>query len=342
MIESGTESVSDFCMTDQDAQDINQMMSGGVDTVLVAPKKSKLLWVVLGCVVVGVGLGVVVYQQSLKPPTPIKTTPRPTSSVTPVIPSPVPSPTDNAVTPGVSVIQPASKVVTFPKAGTVQIYFDGGGFGAQPELVRLTLAGQVTNVTMPKPPVSAGAKMFTVPTTLKVAAGDKVNVEAFDLGNVNTPAYGWVAPNAQGQCVGSAGINDVSPMITWLKAQVGVEPIVAQMCWADNGNPPDDFNDFFMALSYVPSATAPSPSTTASSTPTPSPSPSPSKAASPSPSASVVASVTPTPTPSASARAAMPDTSGGTPVTGVFEVTVGTISVGLILLVLGLVGLLAL
>jgi hypothetical protein len=38
----------------------------------------------------------------------------------------------------------------------------------------------------------------------------------------------------------------------------------------------------------------------------------------------------------------MPDTSGGTPVTGVFEVTVGTISVGLILLVLGLAGLLAL
>ena len=45
---------------------------------------------------------------------------------------------------------------------------------------------------------------------------------------------------------------------------------------------------------------------------------------------------------SASARATIPDTSEGVPVTGVFEVTIGTVSVGLILLVLGLAGLLAL
>jgi hypothetical protein len=38
----------------------------------------------------------------------------------------------------------------------------------------------------------------------------------------------------------------------------------------------------------------------------------------------------------------MPDTSEGTPVTGVFEVTVATVSIGLLLLVLGLLGLLVL
>jgi hypothetical protein len=71
-------------------------------------------------------------------------------------------------------------------------------------------------------------------------------------------------------------------------------------------------------------------------------SPSPSAKASASPSASAKASVTPTPSPSASPRVTMPDTTDGTPVTGVFEVTVGTISVGLILLLLGVFGLLVL
>ena len=51
---------------------------------------------------------------------------------------------------------------------------------------------------------------------------------------------------------------------------------------------------------------------------------------------------TPTPTPDVSPRVAMPDTSQGTPVTGVFEVTVASVSLGLILLMLGLFGLLAL
>ncbi|MFH1244295.1 MAG: hypothetical protein V1487_01830 [bacterium] len=45
---------------------------------------------------------------------------------------------------------------------------------------------------------------------------------------------------------------------------------------------------------------------------------------------------------SPSARTVMPDTTEGVPTTGVFEVTVGTVSVGLIFLVLGLVGLLVL
>jgi hypothetical protein len=36
----------------------------------------------------------------------------------------------------------------------------------------------------------------------------------------------------------------------------------------------------------------------------------------------------------------MPDTSDGTPVTGVFEITVGTVSVGIVFLILGILGLL--
>jgi hypothetical protein len=298
-----------------------------------------LLWVVLACMVVGVGLGIFVYQQSLAPAPVVRTSPRPTVAA-PIVASPVASPT----TPNVNVIQPASKIVTFPKAGTVRIYFAGYDptlkFGAQPELVRLTLGGVNTDVRMPSTAAPSGAEMFTVPTTLKVTAGAAVTVQAYDLGNINTPAFGWIAPNEENICVGSGGEAYAGEMISYASTQAKGEPLVAQMCWADNGNPPDDYNDFFMILSYEPpsSSTSPSPSASATVTPSasPSPSPSPSKAASPSP--STTASVTPTPSP----RVTMPDTSGGTPVTGVFEVTVGTISIGLILLVLGLIGLLAL
>ncbi len=323
-------------MADQDAQDISQMMSAGVSSAASAPKKSsKLLWIVLGCMVVGVGLGIFVYQQSIVPPPPVvPASPRVLAS-----PAPVASP----AAPVVNVIQPVSNIVTFPKAGTVRIYFAGYDptlkFGQQPELVRLTLGGVNTDVRMPTTAAPAGAKMFSVPTTLQVVAGSAVTVKAYDLGNLNLPAHGWIAPNAQGQCVGSTGAADASEMIAYAQAQAKGEPLVSQMCWADNGSTPlDDYNDFFMILSYAPptGSASPSPSASATVTPSASPSPSPSKAASPSP--STTASVTPTPSP----RVTMPDTSEGTPVTGVFEVTVGTISVGLILLVLGLIGLLAL
>lgn len=73
---------------------------------------------------------------------------------------------------------------------------------------------------------------------------------------------------------------------------------------------------------------SPSPSVRVGSSPTASRSPSP------------VGSRSPSPSPSS--RVAMPDTSGGVPETGVFEITVGTVGVGLLLLVAGLVGLLVL
>ncbi len=341
-------------MVDQDAQDISKMMSHRTEVVVGAQRKSRLLWVVLGCLVIGVGLGIVVYQQSTKAPIPVKTTQAP--------PVPVPSPLASAVPANVSVIKPISNVVTFPKAGTVRIYFAGYAptlkFGKQPELIRFTFNGVNTDVTMPTTTAPVGAKMFSVPTPLIVSAGSLVTVQAYDLGNIGTPAYGWINPDVTGKCTGSTGTVDASEMIAYAQAQAGSEPLVAKMCWADNGSSPvDDFNDFFMILSYQPVASpspsasvspspSPSPSTTTSPTPTPSsspsvtptPSPSPSPSKTPTPSPSSLASVTPTPSP----RVAMPDTSGGTPVTGVFEVTVGAVSLGLILLVLGLVGLLAL
>lgn len=174
-------------MSDQDSQDINQMMSETAGVDVAKPRKSKFVWVVLGCVVVGVGLGVFVYQRSTVPAPSIKPTPRPVATVAPPVASPV------------------------------------------------------------------------------------------------------VTPSASSS------------------ASVTPSPVVPQI-----------------------NVVTPSASSSAS--------PSASRAASPSPSASV----TPTPTPNTSPRVAMPDTSQGTPVTGVFEVTVASVSLGLIFLMLGLFGLLAL
>lgn len=177
-------------MADQDAQDINQMMSASSD-VMVAPKKrSMLVWIVLGCVVLGVGLGIVVYTQSTKPAPVVKSTPRPT--VVAVVASPTP---------------------------------------------------KISPMTSPVATVSAS------PVTPQINVVNPVN------------------------STGSGGL----------------------------GGP-----------------------------------------ASASPSASVRPSVSPSPSPSPSTRAAMPDTSEGVPVTGVLEVTVATVSIGILLLTIGLFGLLAL
>ncbi len=80
--------------------------------------------------------------------------------------------------------------------------------------------------------------------------------------------------------------------------------------------------------------TAQSTSTTTNTTASSKPSPSPSV------SSGLGGGTTVTPTPSPSPRAAMPDTSEGTPVTGVFEVTAGTVGIGLLLLIAGIFGIL--
>jgi hypothetical protein len=341
MIEQVVGILTALYMADQDAQDINQMMSRTNDVLIKPAKKSKFLWLVLGCVVIGVGLGIIVYQQSIKtkPSVVVKTSPKPLESPT---------------TPTVNVVDKAmeSNVITFPIAGKVIIYYyqikSQTGIPTTPTLMTLTKGTGVTDsVTTPTTKTDL---MMIIPTTTTVTAGEAITFKAYSENNLAEPAIGWVKP-VNNKC-GKNGFGqiDISTYMTWASARGGTLPLVATMCWGEyNANPAQDtsayaFNNFFIILSYEPPTTSPNPSP--SSAGSPNPSPSPSRAASPSPSASVkasastagVASVTPTP----SARATMPDTSGGTPVTGIFEVTVGTVSVGLILLILGILGLLAL
>ncbi|MEI8232471.1 MAG: hypothetical protein WCG44_01885 [bacterium] len=342
-------------MADQDAQDINQMMSASSEVPIKKPKKSMFLWVVLGCVVVGVGLGVVVYQQSVK--TTIKPSPTPKVAVVPtatpvaVIPSPV--------TPTTNVVQPVENTITFPEAGKLRVFTD---LSKLQVFLTITINGSKKTLTIPNKELSATNLMTYADSTFEVKAGDKATIELFLNSATGPKMGGWILPTEAELC-GPTGMVQVdrTPQLNWAKANLATGKIIyAKQCWADDIDPKDptsyDFNDFYLIWSYAPSTTtassspAASSSTVASASPSPSssatastsPSPSPSLRASPSPSvrASTVATTSVTPTPSP--RVAMPDTSEGTPVTGIFEVTVGTISVGLILLILGLFGLLAL
>lgn len=332
-------------MADQDAQDINQMMSATSDVVVAAPKKSKFLWVVLSCVVVGVGLGVVVYQQSLKSTIKPTTTPRPTSVVK-SSPTVIASPLASPLAPEVNVVNAAAKTIPFPKGGKLRFYFQMGSWNSLGIILKDSAGTH--DFTIPAGNPGTAMKIFDTGYTLPGAETITLNTY---LGTDKTKlSIGWAVP-ANNKCgFNGFGVVDISALITYATAQAKGEPLVSTECWGDySPNPADpsskDFNDYTLIVSYTPSSTTASPSpagsSTASSTPTPSAtaSPSPSVAASPSPSTSTV---TGTAMPVASPRVAMPDTTDGTPVTGVFEVTVGTVSVGLILLVLGLFGLLAL
>ncbi len=337
-------------MADQDAQDINQMMSATADSTVRPPKKSKFLWIVLGCVVVGVGLGVVVYQQSLKPAVKPSPTPRPTTT-TVVTPTPVPT----AVTPGVSVVQPVANNITFPKKGKLRVYHTLNNIQM---VLELTTNGVKKTITLPAKPISTTVPANYGDSTFEVAAGTTATLVAYLNSTSGPKLRGWIPPqdsNNMKECgAPGAQIANNEIEIAYIKTLLAGETIFDYQCWEDD-DIPGEFNDLYMVWSYVPGSTtsvSPSPSGSAAASPSPSassgttsagatspsPSPSPSRSPSPSPSASVAASSTPTPSP----RVTMPDTSEGTPVTGVFEVTVGTISVGLILLILGLLGLLAL
>jgi hypothetical protein len=331
-------------MADQDAQDINQMMSATADSVVKPPKKSKFLWVVLACVVVGVGLGVVVYQQSLKPPIKPSVSPKPTAVGT------KPSPVATAVTPGINLVEAEPKTVSFPKAGQIRAYYIVGGW--MPLGIILKNGSVTKNLTIPEGAPTTLMKVFdtgyilTGPTTL--------TMDTFLGSDATKLSIGWAKPAANKCGFNGFGVVDITPYINFATEQAGGEPIVSVQCWGDYSPNPEqtdakDFNDYQVIWSYTPGASpiasatpAASASVRPSSSPSPSPSlsssPSPSRAASPSPSPTLVASPTPPPSP----RVTMPDTSEGTPVTGVFEVTVGTVSVGLILVLLGLFGLLVL
>lgn len=339
-------------MADQDAQDINQMMSASPDVVIKQPQKSKLLWVVLGCVVVGVGLGVVVYQQSLRPPTKTVPTPKPDVVVTPK-PSPIPS----VVKPGVSEVTPVTSPITFPKSGKLRVYHTLNNIQA---VLELTIGGVKKTITLPAQPISTTTPANFGDATFDVQAGTSATLVGYLNSTSGVKLRGWIPPqdsNNMKEC-GAPGAqvanNEIE--IAYIKSLLVGETIFEYQCWEDD-DVPGEFNDIYMVWTYAPgSTTTVSPSPSPSSSPTasvgvsPSPSASAKASASPSPSAKASATAspsstptpTPTPTPNVSPRVTMPDTSEGTPVTGVFEVTVGTISVGLILLLLGLVGLLAL
>lgn len=329
-----------FChidsMSEQDSKDIGQMMSTANEPVVSKPKKSKFLWVVLGCVVVGVGLGVAVYQQSVSVPTP---TPKPTVRPTPV---PLASP----ITPDTNAVTALPNTMTFPQSGKLRVFSDLNNVTL---VITMVINGQTKTITMPNRVVDATKKMNFTDATFDVTAGSIGTINAY-LNTTSGPKMsGWVAPSTANKCgVNGGSVNDMTAKLTFVESNLATgSTIFAKQCWADSavaGDPSsDDFNDFFLAWSYA-SATTGSPSPSTSPAASASPASSPSSAASASPVASKSPSPTPspTPTPSASARVVMPDTSEGTPVTGVFEITVGTISVGLILLVLGLFGLLAL
>lgn len=333
-------------MAEQDANDISQMMPSATEATIKQPKKSKFLWIVLGCVIIGIGLGIVVYQQSTKPVTTVKTTPRPTVVATPTpVATSSATPVESPTTPDVSVVDAVSNTVNFPKAGKVRVYWDGNGNYTLK--VVLEIAGVKKTIQMPAKTDSEA--MAFIDSTVTLTGPTAVKVTSF-LGTNPIQSLGWIAPNSASKCGANGfGLVDVTTMVAYATTQAKGEPLVSKQCWADQADPNDssskDFNDYFVILSYVPPSGSASPSPSGSAAA--SPSPSASVAASPSPSPSVAASPTPTPstatpTPTPSSRAAMPDTSDGTPVTGVFEVTVGTVSVGLLLLLLGLFGLLAL
>lgn len=340
-------------MSGQDASDIVQMnsLSGEIPIASGGKKKSSLLWIVLGCVIVGVGLGVFVYQQSLAPAPKPSSTPRaskaPTPSTTTVVPSPV-TPTTNEVA-------PVANTITFPKNGKLRVYHTLNNIQM---VLQLTINGSVKTITLPNKTVSTTTPANFADSSFEVQAGSTATVVAYLNSTSGPKLRGWIPPmdaNNKKECgvAGGVVVNNET-QIAFIKSKLAGESIFEYQCWEDD-DVPGEFNDLYMVWTYAPTTSTTSPSPAASVSPSPSasvkasasPSPSPSVKASvsPSPSPSVKASTAATvasPTPTPSTRAAMPDTSEGVPVTGVFEITVGTVSVGLLLLVLGLFGLLSL
>ena len=338
-------------MADQDAQDIKKMMSASPEVAVKAPRKSMFVWIVLGCVIMGVGLGVVVYQQSLSP----AINPSPTPRAVVATPAPVPSPVATPVTPQTNVVTAVANTITFPQTGKLRVFSDLNNLTL---VITITTGGVTKTLTLPNRAVNATTPMNFSDSSFEVTAGSVGTIEAYLNSTSDVKMGGWILPSGGTNCGANGfGISDESATIAFAETKLASgQTIFAKQCWADQINPADpssyDFNDFFLAWSYATGSTmaSPSPSSSASPavspSPSPSVSPSPSPSLSPSPSPSVAASPSPSAvavvSPSPSARAAMPDTTDGVPVTGVFEVTVGTVSVGLILLVLGLFGLLAL
>lgn len=340
-------------MADQDARDLTQINSAREDVPLRAHKKLGLLWVVLACVVVGVVMGIVVYQQSVKPKPVSKPSPKPTmTTATPiptVVPSLAPSPSASlsAEPVQINMVQADFHEVTFPETGNLRVYYKDLNGGPSWKKVTIILTDEDEEefeIVLPGGVVTE--TMQYVDSQIGVGAEESMQIGTVYGTDLTKMSLGWVAPTS-----GVCGQNGVTPLpvqtaIDWAKQKSGNKPMVSTQCWADYAASPtttaaNDFDDYLLIWSYVPTGGVPTPTPSGSKTPSPSPtktpSPSPTKTASPSP---TLVGASKTPTPSSSARVSMPDTTDGVPTTGIFEITVGTISVGLIFLVLGLVGLL--
>jgi hypothetical protein len=194
--------------------------------------------------------------------------------------------------------------------------------------------------------------MAYVDTGLVLSGADQVTVAIYDQADYAKEAYGWIPPTADNKCggTGAGALGDITAFKNYVTSQAEGEPIVSVQCWGDWGESGDpsnlDYNDYVVILSYNPGETTITDTVDedeeeldedeestggTSTTTTTSPSPSPSVSPSPTASASVAASP----------RAAQPAGSA-LPEAGVFEVTVGTMGIGLLLLALGVVGLLVL
>lgn len=309
----------------------------------IKPKKkgSKLWLVVLLCVVLGVGLGVFVYQQSVAPPTKPVMTPQPTIAPRP---SPIPSPT--VTPPEISQVTPQSNTVSFPKAGEIRIYYTNYANKAR-VLIDMESASGASSVQM----VGSGSltAMSYVDTGLVLPSASQVTVGVFDDGDPSKPGFGWIPPHADDTCGGDGSPvhPDITKYLDYATQQAGEEPLVSVQCWSGwspNVNNKDtsiySFNEYLVIWSYVPEGTEamPTPTSTPISTATPTTTPLSTVTPTPTPT-STTATATPTPTPSP--RVTMPE--GSTlPEAGIFEITAGTMGIGLLLLILGLLGLLVL
>lgn len=308
-------------------------------------KGSKLWVIVLACVVVGVGLGVAVYQQSIAPSSKPKTTPRPTVAA---LPSPVAIPSPSVAPISVSQVTPQGNTISYPKAGEVRVYFSAYSGTASVLLDMESASGGVGVQIVGNGSTSS---MSYLDTGFVLPASEQVTIGAFDSGDYDKPGYGWTPPKADNTCGGDGSTvhPDITNYIDWATEQAGGEPLVSIQCWGDWGDTNDpsnsDFNDYVVIWSYTPASAASSATPIPSSSPTASTvaSSSPTSTPTPTPGSGGVTTPTPTPTPTASSTTRVTQPEGETlPEAGVMEVTIGAISIGLLFLVLGLAGLLVL
>lgn len=140
----------------------------------------------------------------------------------------------------------------FPKAGELRVYYKdflpGLGFN-----MRITKNGVSHNFSLP-----GNQSQSILDTGIQVAPGDIITVKVTQAQD-NSECVGWIAvqnnkcgsglPDGNG---GYFSIINVSQWVNWTN-QAG-EPLVSKQCWGDWPEWPGDldFNDFFLAFSYVP------------------------------------------------------------------------------------------